>query len=342
MKKKFGFCTVAFLSIALLAACGEKSEEEVVEDLGETLQTMNGYQTSASLTMQTGQEPREYDVQIAHVQNEENRYYRVELQNENEEQNQMILRNDDGVFLLTPALNKSFRFQSDWPSNNSQMYLYESLVTDILSDSERSFAIEEDKYVFETVTNYQNQNLQQQEIVLNDDLTPHAVRVFDQNYEPLVEVAFHDFELNPAIDSSEFDMDRHLPEEAEAPVSTDEVTEDDVFGVFMPSYEPANTELSETSEVQTDDGIRVIMSYEGEQPFTIIQQPLSMSTSSEVTLTRDMGTGDPIDLGEVIGIQTDNSLTWSVDGVEFVIASDTLHVDEMAAVARSMTATHEK
>ena len=30
------------------------------------------------------------------------------------DQSQIILRNEEGVFVLTPALNKSFRFQSDW------------------------------------------------------------------------------------------------------------------------------------------------------------------------------------------------------------------------------------
>ena len=50
------------------------------------------------------------------------------------DQSQIILRNEEGVFVLTPALNKSFRFQSDWPQNSSQAYLYESLVRDILQD----------------------------------------------------------------------------------------------------------------------------------------------------------------------------------------------------------------
>lgn len=252
---------------------------------------MDGYQTEASMTMQTGQEPREYHVSIAHLQNEENRYYKVELQNENEEPNQMILRNDDGVFLLTPSLNKSFRFQSDWPSNNSQMYLYESLIADILSDSERSFAIEEDKYVFQTRTNYQNQNLQQQEIVLNDDLTPHAVRVFDQNYEPLVEVAFLDFELSPALDEEEFNMDRNMPESEDAPAAVEEMQEEVEDEVFMPSYEPSNTQLVESKEVDTEDGTRIIMNYDGDQAFTIIQQPMSVPAASGMTMT-ELGEGN--------------------------------------------------
>ena len=35
------------------------------------------------------------------------------------------------VRVLTPTLNKSFKFQSDWPYNNSQVYLLQTLLSDI-------------------------------------------------------------------------------------------------------------------------------------------------------------------------------------------------------------------
>ncbi|WP_090399180.1 LolA family protein [Natribacillus halophilus] len=343
MKKAGWLSLVALASVVLLAACGEKSQEEVIEELDETLQTMDGYQTEATMTMQTGQEPRQYDVDIAHMQNEENRYYRVELQNEDEEQNQMILRNDEGVFLLTPALNKSFRFQSDWPNNNSQMYLYESLIGDILTDTEREFAVEENQYVFETNTNYQNQNLHQQEIVLNsDDLSPHSVRVFDEDYNTLVEVAFESFALNETLERDEFDMDANMEsEETEEPAAVEEEEAEDPLDVFMPSYEPENTELSQSEEVETDIGQRVILTYEGDRPFTIIQQPASVSAASGTAPT-ELGQGEPTVLGDVVGVMSNETLTWTENGVEFILASDSLENEEMSAIAESMTSTSAK
>ncbi|QQK75211.1 outer membrane lipoprotein carrier protein LolA [Salicibibacter cibarius] len=345
MKKARWLSLVTLASVLLLAACGDKSQEEVIEELDETLQTMSGYQTEATMTMQTGQEPRQYDVEIAHMQNEENRYYRVELQNEDEEQNQMILRNDEGVFLLTPALNKSFRFQSDWPNNNSQIYLYESLIGDILTDTEREFAVEEDRYVFETNTNYQNQNLHQQEIVLNsDDLSPHAVRVFDEDYNTLVEVVFESFTLNETLEREEFDMDANMEsgEEGEEPTAVEEEEEGaTTFDVFMPSHEPANTELAESEEVETDVGKRVILTYEGDQPFTIIQQPASISAASGTSPT-ELGYGEPEVLGDVVGVMSEETLTWTSGGIEFIIASDSMESEEMSAIAESMTSSSAK
>ena len=86
----------------------------------------------------------------------------------------MILRNEEGVFVLTPALKKSLGFQSEWPQNSSQAYLYESLIKDIIEDKEAKFTATKDHYVFETKTRYQNNSmLPIQEIKLNkSDLSP--------------------------------------------------------------------------------------------------------------------------------------------------------------------------
>ena len=40
------------------------------------------------------------------------------------------------ITVVTPSLNKSFKFQSDWPYNNSQSYLLESIADDIKEDEE--------------------------------------------------------------------------------------------------------------------------------------------------------------------------------------------------------------
>ena len=104
----------------------------------------------------------------------------------------MILRNEEGVFVLTPALNKSFKFQSDWPQNSSQAYLYESLIKDITEDKEAKFKESKEHYVFETQTRYQNNKmLPYQEITLNKkDLSPVSVKVMDPDKTALVPLNF--------------------------------------------------------------------------------------------------------------------------------------------------------
>src|SRR5699024_3232046 len=87
---------------------------------------------------------------------------------EDEKSSQIILKNKDGVFVLTPSLNKSFKFQSEWPDNSSQPYLYQSLINDIIKDSEATFEVTDAHYIFYIKTNYQsNNNLPFQEIYLD-------------------------------------------------------------------------------------------------------------------------------------------------------------------------------
>lgn len=163
MKNVSWYAVLGLLLSVLLVGCGEKSQESILNDLDEKIADMTGYKTTATMTMQTGQEPQTYDVDVWH---KAENYFRVALNNQEKDQSQIILRNDDGVFVLTPALNKSFRFQSDWPKNSSQAYMYDSLIGDILMDPERVFTATDDHYIFQTNTNYPNKNLSTQEITL--------------------------------------------------------------------------------------------------------------------------------------------------------------------------------
>ncbi|SDH81187.1 Outer membrane lipoprotein-sorting protein [Alteribacillus persepolensis] len=349
MRKIFLLVFVCVITAVVMTACGEKSQEEVVQDLDKKLQDMDGYKGEATMTLETGEEPRTYDVDIWHMQNEKNKYYKVHLKNDNEEQNQMIIRNDDGVFVLTPALNKSFRFQSDWPNNNSQVYLYESLISDILMDAERTFAIHEGTYVFETKTNYQNKNLHHQEIVLDSkSLEPKTVKIYDADYKLLVSVEFTEFDENASFDDNDFDTDKNMTAaamEEDVPVSTedDENNEEENaaqenFEAVYPSYQPQGSTLNDKEETMTENGPKVVLSYSGDQSFTIVQQ---VETAEEAAASVNVGNGQPVDLGFTVAAQAENSLTWHYNGVEYFIASHDLSQDEMTAIARSMNETSE-
>ena len=50
---------------------------------------------------------------------------------------------------MTPSLNKSFKFQSEWPYNSSQAYILSSLLKDLENDSNVILEEKEDKYICE-------------------------------------------------------------------------------------------------------------------------------------------------------------------------------------------------
>lgn len=331
MKKRLLLLLAGLGIVLTLAACGTKSQEDVTKDLSKKVEEAESYKAKAKMTLQMGTDPQTYDIEVWH---KDPSYYRVNLVNAQKEQSQMILRNDEGVFVLTPALNKSFKFQSEWPENSSQAYLYESLVKDILEDQEAKFTAKEDQYVFETKTRYQNsQMLPTQEITLKkSDLSPVSVKVMDTEGNALVTVDFTEVKFNEKLDQNDFDMQKNMTRAQLNTVPVLAENESDEFSVMYPEYELSGVELQET-EVETEDGKRVILTYKGEKSYTLIQEKaVAMETSSMATSV----SGEPVDLGFTIGAMTDNTISWTYQGVEYMLASNDLTEEEMLSVAQSV------
>ena len=142
MKRIVSAVLLLMAMILALSGCGQKNSKDIVKDLSDRIDKMSGYKMNAVLTLQTGKEPQSYNVEVWHNKPD---LYRVALTSEQKDITQIILRNDEGVFVLTPHLNKSFRFQSGWPENHGQVYLYESLVKSIINDPGRVFKDEDGK-----------------------------------------------------------------------------------------------------------------------------------------------------------------------------------------------------
>ncbi len=337
MKSKSWIVVLLMIAVLALSACGTKTKEDIVEDLNAKVTDLKGYKATAKMTLQVGEEPQTYDVDVWH---NEPHYYRVHLKNTAKEQSQMILRNDEGVFVLTPALNKSFKFQSEWPDNSSQAYLYQSLVQDILEDPEAKFTETEEHYVFETKTRYKNsQMLPVQEIKFNKkELTPAEVKVMDADRNALVVVEFSKVDLNATFEKDDFDMKKNMTgAQLEVPVNATVGSQE--FSVMYPLAEIPATELVEEKEVATANGKRVILTYDGEKPFTLVQE------KAQVVPTMTVSTpvkGELVNLGHTMAAVTDNSIKWTHDGVDYTLASSNLTKDEMVMLAQSVQGTMVK
>ncbi|MCL6570745.1 MAG: outer membrane lipoprotein carrier protein LolA [Bacillus sp. (in: Bacteria)] len=331
MRKKLLLLITGLMVLFLLAACGTKSQGEVVKELNSKLDDLTGYKVSAKMTLKMGADSQIYNVDIWH---KDPAFYRVNLKNAQKDQSQMILRNDQGVYVLTPALNKSFRFQSDWPQNSSQAYLYESLIKDIVADKSAKFSSTKDYYVFETKTRYQNNSmLPFQEIKLNkSDLSPANVKVMDPDRNALVTVEFSKVKFNASFGKDDFDMKKNM---TRAQLGLPAMAEggDNSFTVKYPTVELKDTKLIEEKEVMIEDGKRVVITYDGEKSFTLVQEKV---TTKVVSTSPTYVAGDIVDLGVTFGAVSEQSISWSFDGVDYMIASKNLTKDEMIEVAQSV------
>ena len=69
---------------------------------------------------------------------------------------------------MTPALRKTYKFQSEWPKQNSQAYLIGTLAEDLLADETAVMTEEEANYIFEIATrNREKTALPMQQITID-------------------------------------------------------------------------------------------------------------------------------------------------------------------------------
>ncbi|MCP1182760.1 outer membrane lipoprotein-sorting protein [Paenibacillus sp. 1781tsa1] len=239
---------------ALLAACGKKDAAAVVKDLNEVVGEMESYQGAGVMTLHTGDAPQQYKVEVWH---QKPSYYRIALTNAKKDVTQIVLRNDEGVFVLTPSQNKSFRFQSNWPDNQGQVYLYETLIRSITGDTTRQFADEKESYVFDVAANYNTHALVRQKIWLNkSDYAPKQVEVSDSNANVVVDVKFDSFKFGTEFEKDAFDMQRNMTAATEEGGKTG--TDSGVTPVEQTgnegSKEPANPQTAPEPDGAVTDG----------------------------------------------------------------------------------------
>ncbi|MDA1477789.1 LolA family protein [Bacillus changyiensis] len=335
VRKSFVLLLTGLLVVFMLSACGQKSQEDIVTGLDKKAKEYTSYKAKAKMTIETGTEPQVYNVEIWHKKPS---FYRVYLENPKKDQSQVILRNENGVFVLTPSLNKSFRFHSDWPNNSSQVYLFESLVKDIKNDGEANFLTKDSKYMFETKTNYQhNQMLPTQEIVFNKkNLTPSSVKVMDTDRKAMVTVEFKSFEFDKPLDKSSFDEKKNMTLSQIDVTTSAEPSES--FAVKTPLDLPQGVKKLEEKEMTTDDGKRIVITYGGEKTFTLIQEKARVAkTSASVSMS-----GEPVNLGFTVGVLQEKSLSWTYDGVDYLLSSEDLSQNELLMVAKSMQGQSSK
>ncbi|MCM3742413.1 DUF4367 domain-containing protein [Oceanobacillus luteolus] len=331
MKNRYLGVIFIVFGLMFMAACGEKSQEDVVEELTEVLEEMDGYKAEAEMTMKTGQEEQKFSIDVWH---QKDNFYRVKLGHAGDERgSQIILKNEDGVFVLTPALEKSFRFQSEWPDNSSQPYLFQSLVKDVIQDEEATFEATETHYVFKTRTNYQNNsNLPYQQIFFDKKTYyPAAVQVLNPDGQALVEVNFSAFDTGVSFEADDFAMEKNMETIAEEP-TFNSMNENDSFSVVHPLY-TAGAEAVDSKEVELEDGKRIILTYDGEKSFTLVQEKRSDVPALSAPETVQ---GEIVNLGFTIGAMSDQTIYWNHNGIDYTLASDTLTQEELIEVAQSV------
>ena len=325
--KKTLLCISAILCSFLLIGCGKYGEKDIIKDLGKKIDKTNGYYLNGELQIINNEDSYLYNVEVAY-QKDDN--FRVSLKNKTNNHEQIILKNSEGVYVLTPSLNKSFKFQSEWPYNNSQAYLLQTILKDIENDGEKTFEQVDDTYVFTTKVNYSNNSqLVKQKITLDKDLNPKSVVILNNKDEMQMQMTFNSIDYNATYDENYFTLQGNMKN-----VET-ETTSSTLDSIIYPMYIPENTQLSAQEKIAIDNGERIILTFSGDNPFTIVQENARVT---EEMLTIPMY-GEPYIITDTVGALSDNSITWISNGIEFYVVSDKLNSEQLLEVANSINVT---
>lgn len=331
---KIRWMFVALLCI-VLAACGKASQEDVVSKASKEWGEAKGYEVEATMEVRTGAEPRTYDVTVWHTKPD---FYRVTVTEQGEDVTQMIVRNEEGVFVVTPSLRKSYKFQSDWPNGNSQAYLIGGLAEDLAADKSAVMTEKEGAYLFEVATrSHEKTALPLQHVTIDKKtMLPTRVSMLDEALEEKVVVTFKKVTLDTKRPAAEYAVEKFSEKEEKLATNADIIQKD--FSTYYPMLNWTHTKLVAEQKLTVNDAERVILTFEGEKPFTLLQQPIVQAD----TMVPVFSPGDPADLGYTIGAITDHSISWEKDGIAFFIASTQLSREEMMEVAMTMTASGMK
>lgn len=317
------------LSLLVVTGCSKNSEQNVLKNMSKDINNSKGYILTGKLEVVNNDDTYNYQVTSAYKKGD---YYRISLKNTANDHEQIILKNDEGVYVLTPSLKKSFKFQSDWPYNNSQVYLLQSIIQDIENDNKATMDKDKNNYIFTSTVNYpNNRNLIKQKVTVDNKLTVKRVEVLNDNDIPKITLNVKSIDKSPKFGKNYFEIE-DIMSTFEDTDTKDTKQTSSIDDIIYPLVVPEGTKLKSEEKLTKTGGERVILTFEGEKPFLLVEE----TAKQEDELTIIPTIGEPYMFMDTIGALSDNSLTWSSGNMEYYLVSDVMNQEELVEIASSI------
>lgn len=322
-----GVLIAAIVALAAWKLFFDKSD--VGDKLDQINQNLVAYHMEATMDLLNDEETRSYFVTTDYNKKNEQDYFRISLLDKNINQEQILLRNQNGVYVLTPMLNQVYQFKGNYPLNSPKPYLYHSLLEVFNGDHEVQNL--DDGYLISSTPSYENApEWVKQDIKLSSDLKPVWVNIYNANNEIVVKVTFSKVDLEPTYTDTYFDVSENMKQSRENISSTSTINEEDL--PLIPSNGEVYGTLKEQTQATVNGKTVFILTYDGDKPFTVVQSILQ--DSEEISLKEV--SGNIIEFAYGVGYVNGYNLTYLYNGVSIDIYSETLSVNEMISIANSM------
>ncbi len=326
------------LTMVIMCGCGKANSTNVIEKFEQKINSTKSYQVIGVMEIVSNEETFSYDVNVDYKYDN---YYKVKLLNKTNNHEQVILKDGSSVYVVTPALNKSFKFQSEWPDNSSQSYLLKSLLKDIKSTENSVVDENDDYYIVNANVNYPNNGkLKTEKIYFDKEGNLKEVQVLNKDGNAIIRMKFNSIKYSVKFDDDNFSLDSLITNSCEENSTDPKCKESDesketsaIKDIIYPLYLPEDTHLSTKDMVETDNGDRAIITYAGAKPFMIIEETAKASKEMEVTSVY----GDPLFLSMGVAAMGSNSLEWQSGDISYYITSSYLTQEEMMTIAESLS-----
>lgn len=320
------------LAFGIFKFIGNKTKN-VEKSAQETLENLSSYYMEATMDFYKGEDTRSYDVKVSYKKDNEQDLFRVSMYDKAISQEQIIIKNKDGVYVITPALNQVYKFNGNWPLNGHKPYLYQSMVETISNTSDISSL--EDGYLIVSTPEFKNMpSWTRQEMKLTKDYKPVWVHIYDNNNDIAVKIGFSKVEFNSQFSDDYFEVDANMKESRNNLTTSSSSSSYDL--PLYPVNADVDSSLKEVSTINIDGLSQVMLTYSGSQNFTVIEYKVNSFSEMNVEEVN----GELVDIYGICGYVATNSninkLYFTYNGISYQIWSNSESVATLIEVASGM------
>lgn len=368
MKK---YLILIMIMLLTLTGCGSYKLEDAVNDFTKKVENSKSYKLNGTMEINSGDEIFTYNIDAYYLKDD---YYKVVLVNQTNNHEQVILKNKEGLYVVTPSLNKSFKFDSVWPENSSQAYLLKNLVNDLKNDNEKEFEKLEKGYILKSKVNYPNNDeLSYQKMHFDKDMNLEKVEVYTSDNIIKIKVIFKDINLKAKLKEDDFVLD-DLVKNSEDNKDNNNVENKDINNDNKAKDENKETNNKDCMNETCQEDNKTCKDNKCDEKTGALDgiiYPLYLPTNTHLKSSETVETsngdrviltfagdknfviveevaksasdfeiipvfGDPLMLDKTIAALSSNSISWNSENISYYLVSSDLSTNELVSVAKSL------
>lgn len=368
MKK---YLILIMIMLLTLTGCGSYKLEDAVNDFTKKVENSKSYKLNGTMEINSGDEIFTYNIDAYYLKDD---YYKVVLVNQTNNHEQVILKNKEGLYVVTPSLNKSFKFDSVWPENSSQAYLLKNLVNDLKNDNEKEFEKLEKVYILKSKVNYPNNDeLSYQKMYFDKDMNLEKVEVYTSDNIIKIKVIFKDINLKAKLKEDDFVLD-DLVKNSEDNKDNNNVENKDINNDNKAKDEKKETNNKDCMNETCKEDNKTCKDNKCDEKTGALDgiiYPLYLPTNTHLKSSETVETsngdrviltfagdknfviveevaksasdfeiipvfGDPLMLDKTIAALSSNSISWNSENISYYLVSSDLSTNELVSVAKSL------